>query len=147
MLAEGYSIDFQVNYQQSRYTFWILIQIHFKDLVGRFTLDSASEFFFGRNIGSLSAGIPYQPRTEHKNPASLFEHPSHRFLNAFTEAQVISHLRSNRPLLEFKEDLVKPLRQIVNGFTGPTNTEALAKRERRLAKKVDVESNEVVNLG
>jgi len=49
--------------------------------------------------------------------------------------------------LEFKKDLVKPLHQIVDGFTEHMITEALAKRERRLAKKVDVEDNEVDNLG
>jgi len=127
-----------------------LTQLCFKDLVGRFTLDSASEFLFGQSVGSLSAGIPYPPGKEHKNPVSLFEHPSYLFLNAFTEAQVISHMRSCRgnlwPLFELKKDLIKPLRQIIDGFIEPMITEALATRERRLAKEVDVQDNEVDNL-
>jgi len=95
-------------------------------------------------------GIPYPPGAEHNNPASLLEHPSQTFLDAFTKAQIISNVRLTRgdiwPLFEFKEDLVKPLRQIVDGFTEPIIAEALEKRERRLAKNINVEDNEVDNL-
>jgi len=41
---------------------------------------------------------------------------------------------------------VKPLRQIVDDFTEPIITEALAKREIRLAKNVDLKDNEAENL-
>jgi len=119
-LADGYSIDFQ-------------------DLIGRFTLDSASEFLFGQNVRSLSAGIPYPPNAGSINPPSFYNHPSHDFLKAFSEGQVASAVRTNQgpiwALFEFKEDKVKPLRKVMDNFTAPLLEKALAQKEQKSAEK------------
>ncbi|KAF9484032.1 cytochrome P450 [Pholiota conissans] len=102
-LEEGYAIDFQ-------------------DLVSRFTLDSATEFLFGSNVGSLSAGIPYPPSSSKKNP-SFDSHPSNHFVKAFAKGQAATITRiglgSDWPLAEPFADKIKPFRKIIDDFTQP----------------------------
>ncbi|KAF8960254.1 cytochrome P450 monooxygenase pc-2 [Flammula alnicola] len=131
-LAEGCSIDFQ-------------------DLTSRFTLDSATEFLLGYNVGSLSAGIPYAPSSAIRNPAAYYEHPSTAFTNTFMEAQVLSVKRLGRgpqwPLAEIWADKVTPLRKAMDDVIEPMITEALTKREREVdAKSGDEKSEEDVTL-
>ncbi|KAF9040763.1 cytochrome P450 monooxygenase pc-1 [Panaeolus papilionaceus] len=118
-LAEGYPVDIQ-------------------DLIGRFTLDSASEFLFGHNVGSLSAGIPYPSYASHKNTASFHSHPSIKFQRAFNEGQFLASIRTGAGeewrLLEFWRDNVEPLRKDMDSFTEPMMREALEAREKRLNK-------------
>ncbi|KAF8164775.1 cytochrome P450 monooxygenase pc-1 [Crassisporium funariophilum] len=128
--------------------------IEFQDLVSRFTLDSATEFLFGHDVGSLGAAIPY-PSSSSKaayNSASYDKHPSTVFLKAFTEGQILVSQRSmfggDWPMTEFWGDTIKPHRKIIDGFTGPLMKEALAKRELELASKngADVKNTEEDNL-
>ncbi|KAF8960252.1 cytochrome P450 [Flammula alnicola] len=130
-LAEGFSLDFQ-------------------DLASRFTLDSATEFLFGNNVGSLLAGIPYPASATERTPRSFYDHPSTVFVKAFTEGQVLSVCRlgygDDWPLLELWGDRVKPLRKIMDGFTEPVMNEALARRERELQGGGDSKSDEDVTL-
>ncbi|PPR02520.1 hypothetical protein CVT26_012004 [Gymnopilus dilepis] len=111
-LAEGHAIDFQ-------------------DLVSRFTFDSATEFLFGHDVQSLSAGLPYSPCANVPNPPEFENHPSNVFVNAFMEGQRISAIRTrmgpNWPLAEFWHDKVKPLREIMDSFTEPLLRAALEK--------------------
>ncbi|KDR66458.1 hypothetical protein GALMADRAFT_259236 [Galerina marginata CBS 339.88] len=120
-LSEGYPIDFQ-------------------DLVARFTLDSAAEFLFGGDVGSLSAGIPYPPAHVAKNPPSFYNHPSTAFVNAFMQGLVFAAMRTGMgaewPLAEFTRDRVAPLRKVVDKFTEPLMQAALDQRERELSGKV-----------
>ncbi|KAF8893049.1 cytochrome P450 monooxygenase pc-3 [Infundibulicybe gibba] len=99
-LAEGYAIDFQ-------------------DLVSRFTLDSATEFLFGTDVCSLSAGLPYPETAPDKNPLSHLDHPSHRFVGSFMAGQAKIATRFafglNWPLFEFWKDAVERKEKIVEG--------------------------------
>ncbi|KAF8189713.1 cytochrome P450 monooxygenase pc-1 [Pholiota molesta] len=126
-LAEGHPVDFQ-------------------DLVSRFTLDSATEFLFGNNVGSLLAGIPYPPSQVEKNPSSFYAHPSTRFVKAFAEGQLSSLFRTNYgtewPLWEFWKDEVKPLRIIIDAFAEPLMNEALMAREKELSGETDSKAEE-----
>jgi hypothetical protein len=126
-LAEGYPVEFQ-------------------DLVSRFTLDSATEFLFGRDVGSLSAHIPYPASAAHLNKPSLYNHPSTSFVKAFSEGQRLGVARSSFgqewPLLEFWSDNVAPLRKVMDNFTEPLMEEALAKRKLELSKGADAKDSD-----
>ncbi|KDR66459.1 hypothetical protein GALMADRAFT_259238 [Galerina marginata CBS 339.88] len=126
-LSEGYPIDFQ-------------------DLVARFTLDSAAEFLFGGNVGSLSAGIPYPPPDAAKNPPSFYNHPSTAFVDAFMQGLVLSALRTawgpEWGLAEFTKDRVAPLRKVMDKFTEPLMKAALDHREKELAGEIKITDNE-----
>ncbi|PPQ70103.1 hypothetical protein CVT25_005608, partial [Psilocybe cyanescens] len=117
-LAEGYSIDIQ-------------------DLIARFTLDSATEFLFGGNVGSLSAGIPYHPSVVRENTTEFSNHPSTSFIKALTEGLLLAAGRLSMgyewPLSEFTKDRILPLRKIMDDFTDPLMKMALAKREQDLS--------------
>ncbi|KAF9530964.1 cytochrome P450 [Crepidotus variabilis] len=85
--------------------------IEFQDLVGRFTLDSATEFLFGQSVQSLAAGIPYPPTSSRKMPSSFASHPSNIFVDAFVGGQRVAVERTalgfEWPLREFWRDTVK----------------------------------------
>jgi hypothetical protein len=102
-------------------------------MVSRFALDSATEFLFGNNVNSLSAGFPYPhflPRD--KTVVSSQIHPADEFAYAFSQAQVISALRSrwgsNWPIAEFWADRAKKHMTVVNKFIDPILQDAVAKR-------------------
>ncbi|KAF9040809.1 cytochrome P450 [Panaeolus papilionaceus] len=116
-LAEGYSIDFQ-------------------DLVGRFTLDSATAFLTGKSVDSLEAGLPYPPHSSHKNTSLFYNHPSTPFLHAFNEGLSLTGLRLGAgdewPLFEFWKDKVGEHRNQIDTFVEPIVQEALRNRENRI---------------
>jgi hypothetical protein len=109
-------------------------------------LDSASEFLFGHNVGSLSANIPYPASAAHLNKPSFNNHPSTIFVKAFTEGLNLTVARSSLgndwPLNEFWSDKVAPLRKIMDNFTEPLMEDALAKRNLELSKGVDAKDDE-----
>ena len=102
-------------------------------------MDSATEFLFGHNVGSLSADIPYPVSAIHLNKPSFYNHPSTIFVKAFTEGQNLTAARTSFgndwPLLEFWFDKVVPLRKVMDNFTEPLMEEALAQRNLELSKK------------
>ncbi|KIM42692.1 hypothetical protein M413DRAFT_121806 [Hebeloma cylindrosporum] len=130
-LAEGHSIDFQ-------------------DLVSRFTLDSATEFLFGKSVASLSAGIPYSPSSGKENASSFTEHASNIFVTAFQEGQILAMNRmgfgTEWPLAEFWKDNIAPLRKVMDGFTGPVLAAALEKQEQDLKQEKDTVNDEDLTL-
>jgi hypothetical protein len=99
-------------------------------MVGRFALDSATEFLFGCDVHSLSAGLPYPVSSPLAKSHLSMDHPSNRFSNAFLAAQTISFQRApfgqDWPLIEFWKDRVKPHRKIIDEFIDPILAEALA---------------------
>ncbi|KAJ3868116.1 cytochrome P450 [Lentinula novae-zelandiae] len=124
-LAQGYPIEFQ-------------------DAVGRFTLDSATEFLFGKDVGSLGAGLPYPRGTPIiQKDSSTFNHPSNVFVRAFTQGQDQAALRGRRgdmwPLAEFWSDKVKAQRAHVDNFTNPILQE---RRYEQLARGTTSRSKE-----
>ncbi|KAK7049282.1 hypothetical protein VNI00_005883 [Paramarasmius palmivorus] len=109
--------------------------IDFQDLMGRFTLDSATEFLFGSCVHSLSANPPYP----HYAPVELSSSPetdearrAQTFTKAFLEAQEVIGLRiwvgPLWPLAEFWEDKTVEPMNIVNSFIEPIIAEALEKK-------------------
>ncbi|KAK0187424.1 cytochrome P450 [Armillaria mellea] len=126
-LREGYPIDFQ-------------------DVVARFTLDSATEYLFGKDVNSTSAGLPYPAGSPLADNPHFVNHPSNTFVKAFAAAQENSALRLQRgqywPLFEFWTDAVKPHRQVVNEFVEPLLAEALnrkTKGDNRIGYEKDVD--------
>jgi len=110
-----------------------------KDLFGRFTLDSATEFLFGQTVDSLSADLPYPPLHSHKNTASYYNHPSNIFVEAFSKGLDHTEARTGMGaawrLFEFGGDKIKPLRTIMDEFTRPMIEKALANRESAASDK------------
>ncbi|KAF5374195.1 hypothetical protein D9758_004628 [Tetrapyrgos nigripes] len=113
--------------------------VDFQDAIARFTLDSATEFLFGKSVDSLSAGLPYpssHPLAQ-SGSENFINHPSNRFANAFANGQEI--LRS-RGLFgkywrfrEFWKDEALQYRKIVEEFVSPILASALDNRRDDVA--------------
>jgi hypothetical protein len=101
-------------------------------MASRFTLDSASEFLLGRNVHTLSAGLCYPAYSPLANSPTFLNHPSNKFVNAFTTGQHLTALRTRYgptwPIMEFWKDKVSPHRKVVDEFIQPILTEALIKQ-------------------
>ncbi|TBU45855.1 cytochrome P450 monooxygenase pc-2 [Dichomitus squalens] len=118
-MREGYAIDWQ-------------------DLISRFTLDSATEFLFGKDVRSLSKGLPYPPTADvrHSQPEE------DGFAAAFYEAQMASARRGRFQdvwgLTEFWKDRVIPYKAAIDKFINPILEDALrTKAEKATADVVD----------
>ncbi|KAK0214455.1 cytochrome P450 [Armillaria fumosa] len=115
--------------------------VNFQDAVARFTLDSSTEYLFGKDVNSISAGLPYPAGSGNER---VVKHPSHVFVKAFAKAQEQVVVRFHRgqfwPLCEFWVDEVKPLRQVVDDFMQPTLVEALDRKARGVKHEKDFES-------
>ncbi|KAJ8697745.1 Protein kinase alk2, variant 2 [Pleurotus ostreatus] len=112
-----------------------------QDLASRFTLDSATEFLFGQNVRSLSAGLPYPHYDPRSNDPVFKNHPANLFAVAFGEAQSNVALRSrygiNWPLAEPWVDKTAKQMKVVKRFIEPILKEAV---ERKKAMG-DIEKN------
>ncbi|KDR74434.1 hypothetical protein GALMADRAFT_141472 [Galerina marginata CBS 339.88] len=121
------------------------LAIDFQDLVSRFTLDSATQFLFGHDVESLSAGLPYSASSKIPNSDEFLNHPSNVFVDAFLEGQTTASLRTrmgpNWPLSEFWEDKIKPLRKVMDGFTEPLLLQALANKKIASEKDIKVDDD------
>ena len=112
-----------------------------QDLVSRFTIDSATEFLFGKCVHSLASGLPY-PYSAPSALASSFDKSSvstDAFAKAFQEAQelIANRMRSGDvwSVGEISGDKTKPAMEIVSAYLEPILTEAL--RRKKLQSKVD----------
>lgn len=112
-------------------------------MVSRFTIDSATEFLFGSDVRTLSAGLPYPASSPLAYSDAFVNHPSNIFAGAFLECQFNSNLRTRYgaswPLAEFWKDMVTPHRKIVDRFIEPILMDALAKRRAAIAKDTSVD--------
>ncbi|KXN80905.1 Cytochrome P450 52A3-A [Leucoagaricus sp. SymC.cos] len=115
--------------------------VDIQDLVGRFTLDSATEFLFGHDVRSLSGSLPYPHNHPlhskgSKTTISDAENFSTRFAEAFSEAQRITARRSRYgvhwPLTEFWKDTIKEPMRIVKELIEPIVEEAVRKKRLRM---------------
>ncbi|KAH7930343.1 cytochrome P450 [Leucogyrophana mollusca] len=113
-LREGYPIDIQ-------------------DMASRFTLDSATEFLFGRDVCSLSAGLVYPPSSPLSKSVAFENHPANAFAHAFAEAQVAAAFRGSFGyawrLVEFWSDRTKKHMNVCYKFIDPILNEALRKKK------------------
>ncbi|KAF8959382.1 cytochrome P450 [Flammula alnicola] len=117
--------------------------VDFQDLIARFTLDSATEFLFGNDVGSLSGGLPYPYYVTATGPsggASSDGHPASRFVRAFSEAQSITSFRMrfgvHWPLMEFWQDKLKKPIGIVHDFIDPIVGEAIKRKREAEARGI-----------
>ncbi|KAJ7368901.1 cytochrome P450 [Mycena albidolilacea] len=122
-LADGYPVDIQ-------------------DCVSRFTLDSATEFLFGKSVDSMSAGLSYPESSPLSNAPSFLSHPSNTYVRAFTYGQLMTvkrgALATKWPLAELWADKVKPHRDIADAYIEPILDAAL-ERKRANEKDKDLE--------
>jgi hypothetical protein len=109
-----------------------------QDLASRFTLDSATEFLFGRDVLTLSAGLPYPASSPLANSPAFLSHSSNKFVKAFMSGQLLSARRTRFgptwPMTEFWVDKIKPHRKIINEFIQPILTEAMTRRGSKVQK-------------
>ncbi|KAH7882562.1 cytochrome P450 [Phlebopus sp. FC_14] len=118
--------------------------IDFQDLMFRFTLDSATEFLFGRCVHSLSADLPL-PYTG--TPAGLSKACAPLdFARAFARAQFVISRRPSKgwawPLFElFKDETEEPMKS-VDAFIEPVLRNAM-KKHGLAAKRGQLASNKI----
>ena len=116
--------------------------VDFQDLMGRFTLDSATEFLFGHCVRNLDAGLPY-PHNLSDTPANILT-PEKQVASdlsaALLDAQFAVGQRERLgfvwPLREvFKNKTKKPMK-VVDAFIEPIVADAIAKNDIRREEKV-----------
>jgi hypothetical protein len=116
------------------------IAVDFQDVVSRFTLDTATEFLFGRDVKSLSAELPY-PSTYKWYTRST--HPSDEFALAFNRVQEYTVPRALYgrvwPLFEFWKDSVAAERSLTDKFISPLIEAALQRKNANGAYELNKE--------
>ncbi|KAK0184289.1 cytochrome P450 monooxygenase pc-1 [Armillaria mellea] len=113
-LREGYPVDFQ-------------------DVAGRFTMDSATEYLFGKDVNSIAAGLPYPAGSPMAGSLHFINHPSNSFVKAFVKAL-------EKVILRIQKDEVQPLREVINDFVQPMLSEALDRKAKGV-KSVDLDKD------
>ncbi|KAH8832521.1 cytochrome P450 [Flagelloscypha sp. PMI_526] len=110
--------------------------VNFHDLVGRFTLDTATAFLFARDMRSLDTPLPYPYNTPFSNPSD----ETTQFLRAFNEAQNSTarriRLGNMWPLAEFWEDRVAKHNEVIHGYLEPIIQDALKRKEEKTMRGV-----------
>jgi len=129
-LRDGYPVDFQVDVMKLH----LALSLNpFQDMVSRFTLDSATEFLFGKDVCSLSAGLIYPPSSPLSKDVAFENHPANKFAHAFSSAQIAAAYRgrfgSAWRLFEFFSDRVKAHMDVCYEFIDPILKEALEKKQ------------------
>lgn len=115
--------------------------IDVQDLMGRFTLDSATEFLFGSCVHSLNGKLPYPHNLDPAYLTSLDSHQvaDEKFPRAFLQAQEAISQRERLgaiwPLWEMFGDATKEPMGVVNAFIDPIIQEALRKKRTKDAEK------------
>ncbi|KAI8986306.1 cytochrome P450 [Trametes punicea] len=137
------------------------VPVDWQDVVSRFTMDSATEFLFGKDVRSLDAPLPYPSTYAASTPPSGAAHklspnagaggaihPSDRFRRAFQDALEATNLRGrfmrSWPLFEFWGDKVKPHLKAVDEFVDPIVDEALRTKAEKGAGVVAAEDRDHV---
>lgn len=116
-------------------------------MASRFTLDSATEFLFGKNVCSLSAGLIYPPSSPLSKDVAFENHPANKFAHAFSNAQIATGYRgrfgSAWRLSEFWTDRVKKHMDVCYKFIDPILKEALEKSKENVDEKADAKDREI----
>ncbi|KAI0823239.1 cytochrome P450 [Trametes gibbosa] len=114
------------------------VPVDWQDVVSRFTMDSATEFLFGKDVRSLDAPLPYPSTYAAPAPFSGSAssaggaaaqtgapavHPADVFVRAFQDALEATAMRGrflqSWPLFEFWADRVKQHLKAVDDFIDP----------------------------
>lgn len=102
--------------------------IDLQDIAGRLTMDSATEFLFGRSVDSMSSPLPLPGTSavERKDTESTF-------VRAFIAALGVCAFRINIgdpwPLWELKGDASRPHMKVVYDYLNPIVDEAINKKK------------------
>ncbi|EJF56346.1 cytochrome P450 monooxygenase pc-3 [Dichomitus squalens LYAD-421 SS1] len=124
------------------------VPVDWQDIVSRFTMDSATEFLFGKDVRSLDAPIPYPstyrgPNATRADKSSV--HPADRFVQAFQNGLEATAIRGrflqSWPLFEFWGDKVEEHLAAVHEFIDPIVGEALRKKAERQRVEEDIEKD------
>lgn len=122
----------------------LLLLTLLQDMASRFTLDSATEFLFGKNVCSLSAGLTYPASSPLSKDVAFENHPANKFAHAFSDAQIATGYRgrfgSAWRLSEFWTDRVKKHMDVCYKFIDPILKEALEKS--KMSKENDDEKSD-----
>lgn len=98
-----------------------------QDLYARFTLDTASEFLFGKNLDTLSGSLPTPGIMGAKGSATTDSWGS--FVQAFEQVQQVISARRRLgyiwPLFEIFGDKTLPHVKIIRGFLDPIVNQVL----------------------
>jgi hypothetical protein len=104
-----------------------------QDLYGRFALDAASDFLFGKNLETLSAALPVAGKTAMGPKGSATEDPWGSFAQAFEMAQVNVTARARLgaiwPLFEFFRDKNEEHCRVIKRWLDPLVTRALENKD------------------
>ncbi|KAJ7103825.1 cytochrome P450 [Mycena epipterygia] len=128
--------------------------IDFQDIIGRFTMDSATEFLFGSCVDSLKANIPYAHNVRFPPPQSTSAgaQTANKFIEAFNESmQAIAereHYGHVWPLYEIFHDTTKEPMKIVSAFLDPIIRAAVEKKraaEAVVGEKADIEAETLLD--
>ncbi|KAJ7645438.1 cytochrome P450 [Mycena polygramma] len=131
--------------------------IDFQDLIGRFTMDSATEFLFGSCVNSLHASLPFPHNVAFTAPGSDSARAqiATAFSGAFNESMLHVCNRARVgwawPFLELWSDKTVAPMKIVSGYIDPIIHEALEKKKladslRASLEKTDDEVTEGATL-
>ena len=127
-MEEGFPVDWQV---YALFSYARNTSDNLQDLIARFTLDSATEFLFGKDVESLADPLPY-PSTAGVTSSLHAESQAAAFSNAFMEALIISANRPRSlipwPLLEPFEDKVMKHIKVIDKYLDPILKAALARK-------------------
>ncbi|KAF9530727.1 cytochrome P450 monooxygenase CYP63 [Crepidotus variabilis] len=109
-----------------------------QDLYGRFSLDAASEFLFGKSLDTLFGTLPIAGRSRLGPKGSLVEDSWGSFAQAFEMAQVNATIRgqigSIWPLFELLKDKNEEHCKIIHEWLDPLVRSSLEqKRKRKMA--------------
>ncbi|CDO71400.1 hypothetical protein BN946_scf184908.g158 [Trametes cinnabarina] len=112
--------------------------VDFQDVVSRFTLDSATQFLFGKCVQSLEDPLPYAYNDPCAPQLTKAQTVAEQFAEALAEAQrvIATRPRAARvwPLLELLGDKSAGPMRVVDAFLQPIIDEAVAKNRAARAQ-------------
>ena len=119
------------------------VPVDWQDIVSRFTMDSATEFLFGKDVRSLDAPTPYPSTFPHTRETTV--HPADRFVRSFQDGLEATAMRGrflqSYPLFEFWGDKVEKHLGEVHKFIDPIVGQALRRKAERQRAGEDIEKD------
>lgn len=118
--------------------------IDLQDIAGRLTMDSATEFLFGRSVNSMASPLPLPG-----GASGDLTDGENAFVRAFNAALDVCAFRINAgehwALWEFKEDRTRSHMKVIYDYLDPIVDEAI--REKKQADGGDSETDHTTLLG
>ena len=141
--------DFHIFEKHAAHTIALLSRISARgvpcdaqDLYARFTLDTASEFLFGRNLNTLAGSLPEAGSAKMGPKGSATNDTFGSFAQAFEQAQIVITLRARLgyfwPIFELFRDKMKGPSRETKSWLDPIVKHALEEKEN--SKRLGVEA-------